>query len=355
MNLGKLVRFLVIACLTSSGGLAYASAQAHFSEPVWTAWTRKAAASERQGVLADAESYYRQALLEAGKPGSDNEFGRESSYDLAVVFQKQGKLDGATRLLEHCLSVSENQYGPASQRLDPALDQLSKVYAQAGRLAEAERTLARLLEIRKRVLSSEDPKIVAALFALADYCRRQNRWQQAEVYSRQLVTARQQRGNQENLAATIELLAQTLTLEKKWAEADRQYHRLLEMHQNDKTTTPSRLVADFFGLGKCAMEQDKYDLAIQYFRNGLTLVEMQEQPKPGEELNLVAYIALCQMTAKQYPQAEITLKRRLAMELKSSGPRSRGTKRALELLMELYQKWNKPAEAERYSLRMRQI
>lgn len=352
MTLGKLVCFAVIALLTGAGQLAHATAQAQFSEPVWTALTRKAAACERQGVMAEAENYYRQALVEARKPGADNEFARESSFDLAMVFQKQGKLDVAAQLLEHCLTVSEKQYGPTSQRLDPVLDQLSKVYAEAARLAEAESTLTRLLEIRRRVLSNEDPKTVAALSDLSDYATRQRNWQRAESYNRQLVAARQQRGNQAYLAATIFMLAQTLTLQKKWVEAEVQYRRLLELHQKDKATSPGKLVSDFYGLAKCAMEQEHYDLAIQYFTKSLTLAEQQEHRQPAEELNLVAYIANCHLATNQYPQAEVMLKRRLDMELHSSGPRSRGAKRALELLMVLYQKWNKPAEAKRYKLRM---
>ncbi len=350
---------LLVAVLSNVSALcSYAMAaeeDQRFSEENWTRYNQKAAMAVKIGSLEQADRYCKQALSEAGKPGGDQECLVDSLRTLAGISMKRGNLTEAAALYERCLAQMQKQFGKESQRLDQVLDQLSSIYRLLGRNSQAEEMMSRLLALREKTLGPEDPKLLSTMHYLADVKARLRRVAEAEKLARRVMAIRERQQSSANLAVSIELVAELLSAQKKWEEAERLYKRELEVLLKSAPGNAAWIVGLYRQIGRCEMAQENFAEAEPYLRKGLELLEKQKWKKDGDINSIVQPLARSLLCQKKFAEAEVIFKRRLSLEEKIAGESSPGVVRTLERLSELYNQWGKPAEAKKCSLKIQSI
>ena len=81
-----------------------------------------------------------------------------SLYNLAVLYDNQGKDEQAEPLYERALAIHERVLGEEHPNVAASLDNLAIHYDQQGKYAQAEPLHQRALAIRESALGEEHPK-----------------------------------------------------------------------------------------------------------------------------------------------------------------------------------------------------
>ncbi len=119
--------------------------------------------SEDQGQTAAAERAYTgaMAILQATDAGADADGWAYVLGQLGALYVSAGRLDEAEVLLQKSLSLATQRDGEAGRNVALALYELARFQVYAGRLAAAEATSARALQVAQASLAADDPQLAA--------------------------------------------------------------------------------------------------------------------------------------------------------------------------------------------------
>jgi tetratricopeptide (TPR) repeat protein/CHAT domain-containing protein len=130
------------------------------------------------GRHADAEQLLREAL-EVEKVVGPNPLVAQSLHNLAVLYQRQGRLHESIDLAERAIKLGYETLGTDHPYLSIARINLASLYGATGRANKAE-TLLKDIVKEHRMHNANDLSIAAAKNALAVLCEAQNRHTEAE-------------------------------------------------------------------------------------------------------------------------------------------------------------------------------
>jgi eukaryotic-like serine/threonine-protein kinase len=121
----------------------------------------------KAGDLNDAEAPLQEALhLSQVNYGASSQESGHSLWALALLRYHQGQLTEAMELYSHSLNILENTSAPAID-ISALLDDLANVYADEQQWALAKQTYERALEIDRRILGDDHPRVAMRLNNLA--------------------------------------------------------------------------------------------------------------------------------------------------------------------------------------------
>jgi Tfp pilus assembly protein PilF len=323
-----------------------------FSEEVWSQYMKKGAKAEKTGSQEQAEMYYRLALSEADKPQGEKDCVSDSLKALAKTCRKRNELDQAVSLYSRYLTLTEKRFGADAQQLDPILEELSTIYLLQRRYSMAVPLVERLLRMREQVLPPEDPKVISTQIYLTGAYTQTRQTADAERLCRRVVSVREQQHDASALALSLRELAEILSSENKWDQAEEFYKRQLAVLLKSTPADTPAIIHTLGMLGGCEAQQKHYGQAEDYFRKGLSLLEKQKEHTLKEVNQFVAPLGRYLLAAKKYKEAEVFLKRRLEIEKTLGGEKSHGYQKTLGMLVELYTQSNQPNLAKEFSRKM---
>jgi WD40 repeat protein/tetratricopeptide (TPR) repeat protein/tRNA A-37 threonylcarbamoyl transferase component Bud32 len=211
-------------------------------------------------------------------------------------------------------------------------------------------------ERTRKEFGADHPIALAALDNLTSLYMMLDRLKEAVALAEESVRLRQTRlgGEHPDTRSAMQTLAQTYTLARRPADAERTMRDLVEVQRRAKVSE-QELASSLVQLGIALLEQGKADKAEPVFRECLALREKAE-PDSWVRFNTMSFLGGCLLAQKKYAEAEPLLvqgyegimERGKTMPLVS---RRRMTQ-ALDRVVQLYEAWGKPEEAARWRSRL---
>jgi tetratricopeptide (TPR) repeat protein len=150
----------------------------------------------------------------------------------ARVLQSGGRLADAERFLARAIAIREKAAGADSAELTPDLSQLARVNVAKQNLTVAQGLYERVLKIQLKTVSPNSPELLPTLDALAALSLEQNQLdhnQDAEPLLRQTLSIREGSvgPNHVDVAKNLDKLAAIYTQQKRFGEAEKASERAL--------------------------------------------------------------------------------------------------------------------------------
>jgi CHAT domain-containing protein/tetratricopeptide (TPR) repeat protein len=250
-------------------------------------------------------------VIEENALGRENPQLATSIYNLAGLYQEQGRYAEAEPLLKRSLAISEKAFGPEHPDVASSLNNLASVYHHQGRYVEAELLLKRSLSISEKALGPKHPDLAPTLNNLAELYRDQGRYlEAAPFYQRSLSISEKALGPEHpNIAHILNNLAGLYDGQNRYAEAEPLYKRALAIREKA------------LGLEHPDVAASLYNLAFLYRERG------------------------------HFEEAEALNYRSLGIWERAFGPENLDVSRSLNNLAKLYEAQGRYAEALGFSRR----
>jgi serine/threonine-protein kinase len=274
---------------------------------------------------------------------------------LATVVGAQGRYAEAESLAREALTIDRTLRPADPRALSQSLNNLGNILSKQHKYAEAETLHREAYEVRRSTVGEDNPETANSLVNLASALAGQERYEEAEsLFQRGLATKRQRLGPRDSDVATDEAgLARLLHLEGDYQAAEALYRQSIETHRLTRRTGHPRTAVALLGLGELLLELGDAAGAEPLLREALT--SFSSASMSGHSLYPAVRLALgeCLTRLGRYGEAEPLLLESLAAltALQQEGQLLEKTDRARNSVVELYDQWGRPMEAQRYRLR----
>lgn len=304
-------------------------------------------ADEAEPLLRDALAMRRELIPGGIHPDLD-----DSLNNLAVFLYEQGRYEDTERLFRESLEMKRQLLGEDHPDYGQGLNNLAFVLHDQGEYEEAENLYQRALEIRRASVGNDHPQLAQSLNNLAFLYYDMGRFELALETSRQALDTyrRAYSGDHPDIAYGLQNLAGWLTEQGDYQSA--------EVLLNEAMAMNSRILA-----------ADHPDIGIT--RSGLAVLYLETQ-RAAEALEMAtaadgilssAYGENHWRTAwartlrgaalsrqGQFEEAEPLVVASYQVLRSDSGARQAYVQDALEHVIELYEAWGRPEEADSYRL-----
>jgi tetratricopeptide (TPR) repeat protein/tRNA A-37 threonylcarbamoyl transferase component Bud32 len=230
--------------------------------------------------------------------------------NLGIFVLLQGRLEEAAEILEESLATDRRVAGDTHPEVARVLENLGNVYYRMGRYDRTLEMLGEVIAIRRQVLGEDSPEVARSLANRGTVYRVSGNLEQAEASLREAAT-RMERAygpDHADVASARRSLAFVLRDRGKLAEAESQLRAALAVAERAYPAESPGLAGYRGGLG--------------------TVLVMRGRYREAEPLLLEAY----------------------QVQLEAGGAEDQRTIQAADALVELYDAWGRPAEADRYRL-----
>ncbi|MCZ6770679.1 MAG: tetratricopeptide repeat protein, partial [Proteobacteria bacterium] len=254
--------------------------------------------------LTQAKLLYYQALAIHRGLNNDDFAVAETLHHLAVLLRETAEYGEARRLLHESLSIARNVYGEEHLSVAAILNEMAELQRMTGELEDAEANCREGLEIRRKLLNDNHPSVAASLNILAIIYKTKGDFESAET-----------------------LLRQSLDIRR------------------NKLGDDHRLVSQSLGhLGRTLMELDKLDAADACLRESFDILRRTLGDRHVSVAKSRLLLGQCLQKMGRAEDAEVELKE--AYAILHTYPHLRdGTGFAISCLVNLYEDWDKPDEA----------
>ncbi len=212
------------------------------------------------GKDKQAEALYRQTLEARRRVlGPEHPDTLTSINNLANVYWSQGNYSQAEKLYEQAMVIQRRVLGPEHPSTLLSMGNLADAFSKEGKYAEAEPLFSHTIEISRRVLGSEHPTTAGFLTDFASLYQRQGKYQLAEAYSAQVLAGRRRvlgSNNPETMDSAADLALAYLS-EGKFVESERLSREVLEFNRKKQPDAWQRFRAESL-MGAALSGKDKY-------------------------------------------------------------------------------------------------
>ena len=276
---------------------------------------------------------------------------------LGKFYRAQGLYQQAVPYFEHCLTLSEERFGPKHPKVATSLNNLAELYRVQGKYAEAEPLYRRSLSIDEKVYGENHPEIATDLNNLAALYNSQGKYAEAEpLYRRSLAIREKQLGeNHPDVATSLNNLAALYKSQGKYAEAEPLMARSLSIYEKQVGADHPDVALSLNNLATLYESQGRYPEAELLHLRSLSIKEKQlgaDHPDVALSLNNLATLYESQ---GRYPEAELLHLRSLSIKEKQLGADHPDVATSLNNLAELYRTQGRYPEAEPLYQRALQI
>jgi CHAT domain-containing protein/tetratricopeptide (TPR) repeat protein len=304
-----------------------------------------------QGRNAEADAVLKRAPVSQGKtPEPSHQAGEADQLNKRVteLFQA-GRFAEAEPLLKRVLAIQERALGPEHPETGATLNMLAVVYYSQARYTDAEPLSKRAVAIYEKLFGRDHHFTAVVLHTLAGVYKGQARYAEAEpLYRRALASREKALGRQHpEVVSTLTDLADLYRAQGRTTEAE----ALLKVAPviQGKTIEPANEAIEADQLNKRAMvlfQVGRYAEAEPLWTRALTIVEKMFGSGHPDVATALHNLALVQDRQGRYAQAEPLLKRALAIQEKALGRDHAFSGHILHTLANVYNAQGRYADAE---------
>ncbi len=335
-----------------------------------------------------------EALAEArssidGSFADSPEVGSDIRSVIGATYLELGLFDEARELLEESLEIRRDLHGDVSSEVAGTLNELARLNHMAGNLTEAEEQFHEVLETNRALYGPEHPRVAATLNNLGMLLVHEGRREEAlEMLSEALELKREIFGEvHAEVTPTLNNLGLLLADMRRYDEAEQYLLRALEGNRELHGPEHGLVAINLNNLATNYSDRGDFERAEETFREALELKEIAfgtdhtsygitlsnyaqamdrqgkfEQALPMHERALAIYRETLEETSHRigiaktryglhllrtdrYPEAEDQLRQALSNLEAAFGSDDPRTREARQLLIELYDKTERPDEA----------
>lgn len=302
-----------------------------------------------RGKYSEATTLLRQALdMRRRLLGSSHVDIANSLNNLAATISAKGKLDEAEAMFRESLAMDRKLRGELHPNVPTTMINLALTLMNKGRLDEAEALMRDAVVLRRRIVGDRHPEFATGLNNLATVLRAKGEVAEAEELFRQsLAIDRAVSGRHPKVATTLSNLAALLNQRGEPEEAGELYREALEIRLERLGDAHPHTLYSRHVLGSHYLGLSQYEKAERHLA---AAVDSAQEFLPAEHrvtgLILLDY-GKCLNHLARYDEAEPRLMDAHRILAASFGEDHRQTMAAAEALINLYEAWGKPTEADR--------
>jgi serine/threonine-protein kinase len=299
--------------------------------------------AEAEAILADVVEERRRAH------GDDHRLTLNARMSHATQVGRRGRTDEARAALEAVVTDGLRVLGPDDLVVLDAQAQLGLLLQRSGAFADAAPVLADLLERRRRVLGDDHPRTLVTMTALGGTRARLGAVDEGEALLLEALERRRRvlgAAHRQTLV-TMDTLAGVYAQHGRPDEATALLREALAVQERTLGPDHPDTLHTLNGLASVAYMAGRYAEAVPVYDDALARLR-----PVGDEATLAVGLALrgrgsCLLKLERHDEAEAALLEAHAVLSQSVGNHPQ-TRRTAERLVELYEAWDRPADAERW-------
>ena len=272
-----------------------------------------------QGNGEAAEPLFKKALgiLQGRLAPADPAIGK-AYFNLGEFYRTEGRLKEAAAAFDHLLTIVEANDGT---ELIPAINQLALAYFIDRRYGPAEKLLRKSAQLSEERFGPEDPQTARAWSDLGVVYLAAGKAAGAEAPLLRALEIREKiDGSEADRAVTLGHLAKAYAARLHYAEAERTFHRSIEMHEQAKTPHRREFATVLNNLGEHYRQQRELEQAEQNLSNARGLWEELVGAEHAETATTLFNLASLYQDMGRPADAEPLLARSVEVFEKTLGP-----------------------------------
>ncbi|HYO72481.1 MAG TPA: serine/threonine-protein kinase [Archangium sp.] len=304
-----------------------------------------ASLKDQDGDYAGAETLARRAIAVAAKSKDLVMVARAWTLLFREVGWRQARYQeaqGLTLAMESAVEVADDDETRADSLNDQAI-----AFQEMGRYEEARTAYERVLELRRKVLGPEHPKVIAALNNLGVALGALGKYEEARaVYEQALDLRRKTLGPDNPLVAnSYSNLGTALGQLGKHDEARELYEHALAIRKNALGLEHPDVAISLNNLAVALNDLGRYEEALRLLEDALALREKLLKPEHPDIANTLNNLGSALRGVGRYEEARRHLERALALREKVLGADHPDVASTLNDLGEVLRLMKKPGEA----------
>ena len=302
----------------------------------------------------EAEYAQAAALAERTLRASEQTLGKDgpstltSAYNLASVYQRQGRYREAEALYRRALDARERILGKDHPDTLTTVNQLASLYKAQGHYHEAETFYKRALEARERTLGKDHPDTLDSVSGLAVLYSDQGNYTEAEALHRRALDTRERTLGKDHpdTLSSVNNLAALYEVEGRYGEAEPLYQRCLQARERILGPQHPNTLSCLNNLAVIYTRQGRYDEAEPLYKRALEARERLFGPNHPSVLSSVNNLASFYGLQGRYSEAEPLYRRVLAAQERVLGAEHPDTLLTVNNLAAVYADQHRYDEAE---------
>ncbi|KAA6412799.1 MAG: hypothetical protein FRX48_03791 [Lasallia pustulata] len=269
-------------------------------------------------------------------------------HKLGNLYADQGKMAEAEAMYRRALEGYEKAWGPEHTSTLDTVNNLGNLYANQGKLAEAEAMYRRALEGKEMAWGPEHTSTLDTVNNLGVLYKDQGKMAEAEAMYRRALEGYEKAWGPEHTSTldTVNNLGNLYKNQGKMAEAEAMYRRALEGKEKAWGPEHTSTLDTVNNLGLLYKDQGKMAEAEAMYRRALEGYEKSWGPEHTSTLDTVNNLGVLYQNQGKMAEAEAMYRRALEGKEKAWGPEHTSTLDTVNNLGNLYKDQGKMAEAE---------
>jgi len=306
--------------------------------------------ARRAGNLDDALARFRDVLdRRTLRHGPDHPLTARSMGALANVLAESDSLNEAERFADQSIAIFRRAYPSAHPDIASALALKAQILRRRGRLGGAEALQREALSTLRAVYGEEHLATAGAVADLAGMVQRQGRTDEAALLYRDAVAVFSRiRGDRDvSTAVVVTNLAWTEYLGRRFDEAEILYRRGLPV-LDSAWAGSARLSSTLVDFATVLIERAGFAEAEPYARRAYDLARAAWPPDHVDVIRPQRILGACLIHLRRFADAEPVLLDAHRKLLDGWGADSPFTIGSAQVLVRMYELWDRPADADRY-------
>jgi tetratricopeptide (TPR) repeat protein/tRNA A-37 threonylcarbamoyl transferase component Bud32 len=305
-----------------------------------------------RGSFGEAEGLLREALVLRRKLfGEEHEEVADSLTSLGRLMSYSGKFNEAESLYRQALTIRRNLYGGDHPSVASSMNRLAAMLHELGDLDGAKAMFRETLALRRKLLDEEHTDVASSMANLASVLQDTKEYDEAEqLYRRTLAMRRKLFGEEHpSLAITINNLATLLRDKGSYEEAGALFQQSLAMRRKQFGNEHQEVGIALHNVASLFYLKGEYDASEKIERQAIGVYQKSLKPDHWVIHQSRRELGGSLIKLKRYREAEEELLAAHSGLKAALGDQHERTQRAIRYLVELYESWGKPRQAEAYS------
>ncbi len=305
----------------------------------------------RLGRYDEAEPLYVEVMEARGRVlGEEHRYTIVSIRNLAIFYKVQGKLDRAEEYYSTALELGRRVMGDEHPDTLSALSSLAALYRSQRRLDEAESLCVEVVQVQRRLLGGDHPDLLMSMHSLAYVYLQQRRHEKAEPLFLEVLEARRRVLGEEHphtletmyaLSSIYNSLERCEESEPLMVEVMEGYRRVLgEEHPSTVTS-----IAALAGIRR---RQGRFADALPLYREALEKRSRALGDDSRKTLHVFRGLVATLIALERFKEVEPLANECYERHARVFGLSDKENRAVIELLVELYEGWGKPDQADEY-------